>query len=179
MYIRGMANKKRDINGYRKQLGRYRLNRSDILAIEKMLWIYADALEMKHAGILKPFDGRRHMPRAAVDRYVSIGRYSPFYLSFRWNEFGINYAGVNWIYREDSTKFISKYIQKTRYLELAAWPGIKVTFTPLTTIIYAQTHYATGRELKAMKDVIALIENYLSKHPESYLNSCKLTSVLI
>jgi len=169
-----MANKKRDINGYRKQLGRYKLSRADILAIEKILWVYADAREMKHAGISNMPDGRRHMPRVAVDRHASIGKYSPFHLTFAWNDFGIYFAGVNWIYREDSSKFLPKRIKKTRYLELAAWPGIKVTLTPKETTIYAQTQYATGRELKVMKEAVLLIEKYLSRIDNSSLNLINL-----
>lgn len=167
------------MNGYRKQLGRYKLNRSDILALEKLLWRYADAREMKHAGVSSIPDGRKHMPRVAVDRHVSIGRYRPFHLSFGWNEYGIHYAGVDWICREDSVKFLSRHkgLWRTRYIELAVWPGIKVTFTPLSTTVYAQTHYATGSELKIMKDVVRLVEDYISKRPASRLNICTLKSI--
>ena len=171
-----MANKKRDINGYQKSLDRYRLNRSDLLAIEKMLWEYADAREMKHAGISKLPKERKHMPRKAVDRYVSIGRYKPFRITVGWNEYAIHYAGVDWIYCEDSVKFLSKkgYPKRTRYLELAAWPGIKITFTPLSTSVYAQTHYATGAELKVMRETIHAVEEYLSKATKKTFNVCLL-----
>lgn len=126
-----MADKKRDINGYKKQLGRYKLNYSDLIAIEKMLWIYADAREMKFSGITELPTGRKHMPRAAIDRHVSMGRYRPFHITVGWNEYGIHFAGVDWIYREDSVKFLKErgYPGRTRYMELLAWPRIKVTFT--------------------------------------------------
>lgn len=174
-----MANKKRDINGYRSQLGRYKLKRSDILTLEKLLWRYADAREMKHAGVTDLPEGRKHMPRKFVDRYASVGTYRPFHFSFGWSDFGIHYAGVDWIYREDSVKFLSRHkgLWHTRYIELAAWPGIKVTFTPLSTTVYAQTQYATGRELKIMKDVVELLEEYISKLPASRLNLCILKSL--
>lgn len=171
-----MANKKRDKNTYVKRLGRYRLDRADLLAIEKILWVYADFCEMKHAGIDKLPDGRRHMPRAVVDRCASIGFYRPFHFTLGWGEFGINYADIDWIYREDSVKFLSKqgYPKRTRYLELAAWPGIKVIFTPLSTVIYAQTHYAKGRELKVMKKAVSEIERYLDESKLSFLNGCNI-----
>jgi|GEM_PF-2506404 len=176
VYIRNMANKKRDRNSYKKQLGRYRLNRADLLAIEKILWIYADAREMRNTGAILPHN-RKHMPRRSVDRYASIGRYRPFHLSFGRNEFGIHYAGVDWIYREDSVKFLSKrgYPRQARYIELAAWPGIKLTFTPRSTIIYAQTHYATGDELRLMKQSVSKIENYLLTCKQTRMNKASLT----
>lgn len=160
-----MVNIKRDRNAYCKQFGKYRLNRRDFLAIEKILWVYADAREMKNAGVNKPPEGRKHMPRRGVDRHASIGRYRPFHVSFGWNEFGIHFAGVDWIYQEDSVKYLAKpeYPQRISYLELSAWPGIKVTFTPLSTTIYAQTNYATGNELRVMRSCVANIEHYLSK----------------
>ena len=171
-----MVNKKHDRNGYRKELGLNVLNYSDLLAIEKILWIYADAREMKYAGITELPDGQEHMPRATVDRYASIGRYRPFHIKFGWDWLSINYAGVDWIYREDSIKFLKErgYPRRTRYLELAAWPGIKVTFTPKSTTVYAQTHYATGKELKVMRDVCLKIEEYLSSLNKTRFNICIL-----
>jgi len=171
-----MANNKRDLNGYKKQLDRYRLNRTDILTIEKILWTYADAREMKYAGVSKPPDGRKHMPRRFMDRYASIGRYRPFYITVGWGERSIYFAGVDWIYREDSAKFLSRrgYPKRTCYLELAAWPGIKLTFTPLSTVIYAQTHYATGKELKAMKKTVQTVEDYLANVPRGLINRSSL-----
>mgnify|MGYP003582208058 CR=1 FL=1 len=172
-----MANSKRDRNGYRKELGRHKLNYSDLLAIEKILWIYADAREMKYAGITELPEGREHMPRATVDRYAFMGRYRPFHIKFGWGWLDIHFAGVDWIYREDSVKFLKerRYHGRTRYMELAAWPGIKVTFTPQSTTVYAQTHYATGRELKVMRDVTARLEKYLSGLPSAHFNMCKLS----
>lgn len=169
-----MANKRRDRNGYKKQLGRYRLSRADILTIEKMLRVYADTREMKHAEVSEMPLKRKHMPRRAVDRHIQVGRYKPFHLTFGWNEFGVHYAGVDWIYTADSVKFLPKFIKRTRYVEVACKPGITVTFTPLTTTVYAQTHYATGRELKVMKETVLAIENYLSKVTKSRLNNCRL-----
>jgi len=58
-------------------------------------------------------------------------------------------------------KFLPRFIKRSRYVEVSCKPGITLTFTPLTTTIYAQTHYATGSELKVMKEVIEKIENYL------------------
>ena len=172
-----MANKKRDRNGYRKELGCYKLNYSDLLAIEQLLWIYADAREMKHAGVTELSENREHMPRRFVDRYAFMGRYRPFHIKFGWDWFDIYYAGVDWIYREDSIKFLKErgYPKRTRYLELAAWPGIKVTFTPRSTTIFAQTHYATGNELRIMRDVIHRLEAYLSNIDKSRMNLVQLS----
>lgn len=169
-----MVNRKRDRNGYRKQLGRYRLNRTDILAIEKILWLYADAREMRLAGVKEIPEGRKHMPRRAADRHVRIGRYRPFYITVGWGEYAIYYPGVDYIHDADSVKFLPKFIKKTRYIEVACKPGITVTFTPLSTTIYAQTHYATGGELKVMKEVVAKIEEYLSNCKQSYLNCASI-----
>lgn len=171
-----MANKKRDKNGYRKQLERYRLTRKDLLVIEKILWTYADAKEMARTDSKALSHNRKHMPRKSVDRYASVGRYNPFHLSLGWNEAGTQYPSINWVYREDSVKFLSGrgYPKRTSYLELAAWPGIKVTFTPLSTTIFAQTHYATGKELMVMRKVAHSIEEYLLKADKSLINVCKL-----
>lgn len=169
-----MVNKKRDRNGYRKQLGRYKLYRRDILAIENILRIYADAREMKVAGVSKPPAGRKHMPRKYTDRNIKIGRYRPFHLTFGINEFGIHYPGVDYIYDADSIKFLSSTIKRTRYLRVACDPGVFVEFRPFSTLIYAQTHYSTGLELKVMKKIISDIEVYLSKMKKSKLNLINL-----
>ena len=171
-----MANNKRSRSGYRKELGRYRLNRAAFLVIEKILREYADTCEMKYAGVSKVADGRRHMPRKVVDRYVSIGRYRPFYITIGWGECGFHFAGVDWVYYEDSIKFVSsrRYRKRLNYVELAAWPGLKITFTPLSTVIYAQTHYATGNELKVMKSVAYNIERYILNLPCKLVNCISL-----
>lgn len=168
-----MVNKKRDRNGYKRELGRYKLRRAHLLTIEKILWTYADAVEMQHAKVGSLPKGRKHMPRQVIDRCVSIGRYRPFHFSFGWNEYSIHYAGVDWIHNEDSVKFLSKpgYPKKTCYFELAAWPGIRVTLTPLSTIIYAQTQYATGIELLIMKKAVSALEDYLLALPKALINT--------
>lgn len=168
-----MANKKRDRNGYKKQLGRYRLGRKDIIAIEKILRIYADAREMHFARISSLPKSKRHMPRKFVDCHISIGRYSPYHITMGWGEFGIHYPGVDYIFTADSVKFLPKSIKKSRYIEVACKPGISISFRPLSTTIYAQTHYATGKELKVMKEVIKLAEEYFSKLPKSTFNLCR------
>lgn len=171
-----MANKKRDRNAYRKELGRHRLSRVDLLTIEKILWLYSDTMEAKNTKTKTP-DGRKHMPRKTIDRFASIGRYRPFHLSFDRNEFGIHYAGVDWISQEDSVKFLRKrtHFKRVWYLELAAWPGVKVTFTPFSTIIYAQTHYATGNELKNIRVSVKHIERYLASCRVSWLNNINIS----
>lgn len=171
-----MVNKKRDKSTYIKKLDRYHLKRADLLAIEKILWIYTDTMEMKKAGVSKMPEGRKHMPRKYIDRHVSLGRYRPYHIKFGRNYYEINYAGVDWIYREDSVKFLSKkgYPRKARYLKLSAWPGIYVTFTPLSTTIYAQTHNASGEELRSLKEVSDKIEDYLLRLPIYNLNYCEL-----
>lgn len=63
-------------NLYRLNLGRYRFNRRDILVIEKILRIYADAYEKRSAAIYaqrsKPPDGQRCMPRKYADLHVDF-----------------------------------------------------------------------------------------------------------
>jgi len=169
-----MVNKKRDINGYRKKLGKYKLNRGDILAIEKLLRIYADAKEMHSEGINKLPAGKKHMPRKFVDRHIEIGRYKPFTIQIGMDYYGWSRAGVEVLYREDSVKFLPKHIKKSSYIKILARPGIHIEFTPLVTTIYAQTHYATGVELKTMKEVVSNIEQYLSTLPTALLNRCTL-----
>lgn len=174
-----MANDRRDRIGYRKQLGRYKLSYADLRALEKILWVYADAREMKLAGVSELPEGRTHMPRVAVDRYAFMGRYLPLHVKFGLGWYEIVFAGVSWIYREDSVKFLKErgYPKKTRYLELAAWPGIKVTFTPKTTTLYGQTHYATGKELMIMKRVLKDIELYLLKCRPAPFNTILLKAI--
>jgi hypothetical protein len=144
-----MANNRRDKGGYTKQLGRFKINRKDILIIEKILWEYADIVEMSNTGATKPPDGRRHMPRKTVDRYISID--------------GNRYDSIK-------VRGVSKRHFKTRNIEIAAWPGIKVTFTPLRSEIYGQTNYATGNELYKMREVISSVESYIDSRPRSLLN---------
>jgi hypothetical protein len=165
-----MANKKRDRNGYRKQLGRYKLSRADILAIEKILWEYADARELKIAGVDVMPDGRKHMPRKFADRNVKIGRYRPFYISLGLKEMSINYPGVDYIYDADSVKFLPKHISRSFYLQIECHPGIAITFRPFSTEVYAQTQYATGKELMIMRKVVEDIEGYVSKLKTSAIN---------
>lgn len=168
-----MANKKRDRNGYRKRLGRYHLTRKNLFDLEKILWAYADVREMEKAGVSKLPDGRKHMPRKYVDRHVSIGRYRPFYIELFRGGYGINYPGVDWIYQEDSVKLLTSkkgYPRAPRYFKLDAWPGISVTLRPFSTEIFAQTHYATGAELRAMKKAIGAIEKYLRALQSHSLN---------
>lgn len=173
-----MVNKKRDRNGYKKQLGRYRLSRDNIIALENILRQYADAHELhyatKYGKTTTPPAGRKHMPRVFADMHVKIGRYKPLSFEVGRAHYGIHYAGVDYFQDADSVKFLPKSIRKTRYVEVACRPGIVITFTPLTTTIYAQTHYATGGELKVMREVVSKIERYLSALPSSYLNTCSL-----
>lgn len=169
-----MVNKKRDRNGYRKQLGRYRLSRDEIITIENMLAVYADAREAKFIGVdVKPGNTKRKH-RKSVDLHTKVGRYRPFHITIGRNEFGVNYAGVDYIHYVDSIKLLPKLIKRTRYLKMDCFPGVSVTFTPFTTTIYAQTHYATGPELMAMKRVVLEIENYLSLRRKSFVNTCVL-----
>jgi len=174
MYIQDMANKKRDLNGYKKELDRYKLNRSDILAIEKMLRVYGDAKEMQSSGISKPPNGQKHMPRKYVDRHIRIGRYRPFTIQFGRDYYGWTHAGVDYVYDADSVKFLPDFIRKARYVEISCKPGITITFKPLSTTLYAQTHYATGKELKIMKETVLKIEIYLRNVKKSYINVCQL-----
>jgi hypothetical protein len=167
-----MVNKKRDLNGYKKQLGKYKLKRVDILTIEKLLRVYSDSKEMQSEGISKLPDGKKHMPRKYVDRHIEIGRYKPFTIDIERNYFGWSRAGVRLLHQEDSVKFLPKRIRKSSYIKILSWPGIQVEFTPLSTTIYAQTHYATGLELKVMKEVISNLEQYLSTLPSSHINRC-------
>lgn len=148
-----MTNKKRPKNGYKRKLGRYRLNRANILTIEKILRVYADAKEMKHARVSTLPRGQRHMPRKYVDRHVRVGHYVPYLFGFYSHEDD---------YDADSVKFLPKVIKKSRYLEVACKPGITITFTPFSTTIHAQTNYATGQELRVMKDVVASLEKYIT-----------------
>ena len=167
-----MANKKRDINGYRKQFGKYKLNRADIVAIEKMIRVYADAREMKYEGIIKLPEGKKHMPRKYADRHIEIGRYKPFTIQISLNYYGWSRAGVDYIYHADSSNFLPKNIMKSSYVKISCFPGIYVEFTPLSTTVYAQTHYATGNELKVMREVLSSIENYILKLPRARFNRC-------
>lgn len=140
---------------YRVKLGRYRLNRRDILVIEKLLRIYADAYETshakKHGGRTTPPAGRRHMKRTYADMHV-------------------NFNGE----RADSVKFLPKRIKRSSNFEIRCDPGMWVRFTPFRTTIGAQFTYATGNEFKVMKEVAKKIESYLIQSRRSVMNVVSL-----
>ena len=163
---------------YEKSLGRYRLERNDIVAIEKILRIYADAFEKKeaslHGGPTTPPDGRKHMPRKYADMHVEIGRYRHKLPRLGWGEMEIDYSGVEYIYDADSVKFLPKAFKIASYFHICCSPGIEVTFSPLKTTVGAQTNYATGNELKIMKEVVSEIEKYLLESKKSFINLIKL-----
>jgi hypothetical protein len=173
-----MANKKRIRSYYKKKLGRYRLNRSDIIAIEKLLRIYSNAYEKKKASLYghptEPTDGRRHMPRRYADMHVKVGRFRHKLPRFGWLSMEIDYTGVEYIYNADSVKFLPKSIKKARYFQICCSPGMEVTFSPFLTTVGAQTNYATGEELRVMKGVVSEIEKYLLGSKKSFINIIKL-----
>jgi hypothetical protein len=149
-----MANKKRRErmqNLYRVNLGRYKLTRRDILVIEKLLRIYADVYEKKHASnygqSTNSPDVRRHMPRKYVDMNVIFNGQ-----------------------RADSIKFLPKDIRRSSNFEIRCDPGIWVKFRPFSTTIGGQVLYATGVELMVMKEVASKIEMYLRKANKSLIN---------
>lgn len=154
--------------------------RDDIIAIEKILRIYADIFEISEAsrygGLTTPPAGRKHMPRRFADMNVKIGRYKHKLPRFGWLSMEINYSGVDYIYNADSVKFLPKVFKRTRYFQVCCSPGIEVTFSPLKTTIGAQTNYATGIELKVMKEVVLEIEKYLSKSKKSSFNKINLSA---
>lgn len=153
-----MANKKRRErmqNLYRVRLGRYKLTRRDILVIEKLLRIYANAYEKRQALAFgqsaEPPSGRKNMPR--------------------------KYADMNVIFnglRADSVKFLPKSFKQSSNYEIRCDPGLWVKFTPFSTTIGGQVLYATGIELKVMKETIKAIEQYFTKVPKSLMNRCIL-----
>ena len=158
MYILDMSNKNRTErmqNLYSVKAGRYRLSRRDILVIEKLLRIYADAYEkrqaLKYGKSILPPEGRRHMPRKYADMHV-------------------NFNGE----RADSVKFLSKDIKRSSNFEIRCNPGMWVKFTPFSTTIGGQVLYATGVELMVMKDVVLKIETYLKGRDRSLINYCEL-----
>lgn len=169
-----MANKKRENLYYESSLGRYSLNRGDILQLEKILRVYADVYEKKkasiHGGLTSPPEGRKHMPRKYADMHIKIGRFKHKLPRFGWGYMHIDYTGVQYIYDADSVKFLDKSIKKARYFEISCSPGIRITFSPLKTTIGAQMNYATGVELKAMREAVEAVEFYLLKRKNSFLN---------
>lgn len=60
-------------------------------------------------------------------------------------------------------------------LKLSAWPGIYVSFTPFKTTIFAQTHYATGKDFRDLKEVANKLEAYIEGLPKAPINSCRLS----
>lgn len=141
---------------YRVKPGRFKLTRKDVLVIEKLLRIYADAYEQQHSLKLNqsttPPKGRKHMLR--------------------------KYADMNVIFnglRADSVKFIPKQITYSNTFEIRCDPGLWVKFTPFSTVICGQVLYATGIELKTMKEVVQKIETYLQSSPRSLINFVDLS----
>lgn len=140
---------------YRVKLGRYRLTRRDILVIEKLLRIYADAYEKNRASSYgqstNPPERRKHMPRKYADMNVVFNGY-----------------------RADSVKFLPKDIKRSSKFEIRCNPGMWVEFTPFSTTIGGQVLYATGIELKVMKAVSLKIEKYLITRAKALINVCEL-----
>ena len=141
------------------KLGRYRLSRRDILVIEKLLRIYADAYEKRQASSYglstEPPKGRRHMPRKYADIHVIFNGESA-----------------------DSVKFLPKNIKQSSNFEIRCDPGMWVKFTPFGTTIGGQVLYAKGIELKIMKDVASKLEGYIVSLPKALLNKCILTKTV-
>lgn len=137
---------------YRIKLGRYKLNRRDILVIEKILREYADAYEKRQAKTnghsTMPPPGRRHMPRKYADLHV-------------------NFNGE----RADSVKFLPKDNKRSNNFEVRCSPGMWVEFKPFSTTIGGQVLYATGIELKVIKQTASKIESYLQKCNKSLINT--------
>lgn len=138
-----------------KELGRHKLSRRDLLVIEKILRIYADAYEKKHilaaGGNPVPPQGRHTMPRKYIDMHVTLG-----------DE------------RADSVKFLRSRIQRTRYLDVQCGQAIILSISPFHTVIKAQANYATGNELKTMQLTVSKIENFIASRKKSLLNVCIL-----
>lgn len=142
-------------NLYRIKLGRYKLNRRDILVIEKIFREYADVFEKREAKRFgqstTPSAGRKHMPRKYADLHV-------------------NFNGQ----RADSVKFLPKYIKRSSHFEVRCSPGMWVEFKPFRTVIGGQVLYATGIELKVIKQTASKVEAYLRKKSKSLFNICDL-----
>lgn len=88
------------------------------------------------------------------------------------------YADINVIFngfRVDSVKFIPKQITYSNRFEIRCDPGLWVKFTPISTVIGGQVLYATGIELKTMKEVVQKIESYLQSSPKSLINFVDLS----
>lgn len=142
-------------NLYQIKLGRYKLTRRDILVIEKILREYADSYEKRQAKTYgqstTPPAGRKHMPRKYADMHV-------------------NFNGE----RADSVKFLSKDIKRSSNFEVRCAPGMWVEFKPFTTTVGGQVLYATGIELKVIKQTAIKIEAYLQKCDKALFNICIL-----
>lgn len=164
-----MANKKRNHERYCKSLGRFKLTKKDILALEKIMRIHADERERTYAKryghVIKPTK-QGHMPRRYVDLHVKVGKWKNTLPRFGWLSMEIDLSGVEYVLDADSVKFLPKYIRQTSYFQMSSFPGIELTFSPLRTILYAQTNYATGSELQAMNECTRKIEDYLIKRKE-------------
>ena len=123
--------------------------------IEKLLRIYADSFEINRASAYgqntEPPKGRKHMPRKYADMNVVFNGH-----------------------RADSVKFLPKNIKRSSKFEIRCNPGMWVEFTPFSTTIGGQVLYATGIELKVMKEVSLKIENYLIKREKCLINICEL-----
>lgn len=158
VYIQDMANKNRrermqKLN--RIKLGRYRLSRKDILVIEKLLRIYADAHEKRQASAYgdsaEPPNGRKHMPRKYTDMYVTFNGETA-----------------------DSIKFISKSNSRSSNFSIHCRPGMWVEFKPFSTTIGFQGLYATGIEMNTIYEVVEKIKDYIKGRRKSIINILNL-----
>lgn len=172
-----MTNKKRSRDRYYKSLGRFSLTKKDILALEKIMRIHADERERTYAkryGHVIKTTKQGHMPRRYVDLHVKVGRWKSMLPRFGLFSIELDLSGVEYVLDADSVKFLPKNVRHTSYFQVSSFPGIELTFSPMKTVLSAQTNYATGSELRAMVQCIDKIEEYLSGATKSFINEMHL-----
>lgn len=171
-----MPNKKRNLSTHHKSLGKFHVCLHDLLVLESLLLTYADARELKHAGLKEMPRGIEHMPIAIVDRYVALGQLRLPTISIGRNFIGCSSLGVDFDYKIDTISILQSYNRPkyTRYIRLGVWPGIHISFTPFKTVIHAQTNYATGKELMVMRKVINDVEDYISSLKPALINKVEI-----
>lgn len=168
-----MANKKRALATYRENLGRFHLDRKDILVIEKILKEYAAVYDET---VLNRFSDSEHKRRVSkqtrkfADVHVKVGRWKSRMIKFGWDYIEIDYTTVRYIYDADSIKFLPKHIRSSRYFKVGCQPGIWLRISPLKCELIAQRHNAGGKQMMAMNKAVRDIEAYLSGCKKSIFN---------
>ena len=157
-------NRKRKVNTLFLELGRHKLSRKDILALEDIVCTHMEEVnKIRHKQRIrahtKTDDVREYR---LIDTYIEV---SSSWLGGRGIElFKDGYAikiGVEYEANYDSIKNLPLDIP-IRYLKISGKPGLYLSFSPLHTKLTAKRAEAGNEERKSMDTAVRQIESYFA-----------------